>query len=398
MRKSSKVKGPKKKKFLKKEKEEQQNSKESALPTEKPLPVEPSQSIIPVKDIYRGMIITDDDRYIKIVEVMPTNFTLKSVEEQDNIIHLFASWLRIAPSNIQFKVITRRADISNIVQNIKAAAESETQPKCRELTEDHIKFIQELSGQEALSRRFFIVFEYERRSLRKKTIDDIADDMAEAFRKIRSGVGACGSEVVIPKDDDYFQAEALYQFYNRKTSERETLAERVIRVTEDTMKVKGLVKDKDPYPSVPIVDYVAPCGIDFSHKNFVICDGQYLSFFFIPRDGYPSAVIGGWITTLVEAGDGVDVDIIARKQDRGKIKDKAALKLKLTRIKASNRSDTDTDIETIESAIESAQFVKQSISNGEDFYNMYTFITDTSFENILDQSDFFFFFDFGMIH
>ena len=154
MRKSSKVKGPKKKKFLKKEKEEQQNSKESALPTEKPLPVEPSQSIIPVKDIYRGMIITDDDRYIKIVEVMPTNFTLKSVEEQDNIIHLFASWLRIAPSNIQFKVITRRADISNIVQNIKAAAESETQPKCRELTEDHIKFIQELSGQEALSRRF----------------------------------------------------------------------------------------------------------------------------------------------------------------------------------------------------------------------------------------------------
>lgn len=375
MRKSSKIKGPKKKKFLKKEKEEQQNSKESELPTEKPLPVEPSQSIIPVKDIYRGMIITDDDRYIKIVEVMPTNFTLKSVEEQDNIIHLFASWLRIAPSNIQFKVITRRADISNIVQNIKAAAESETQPKCRELTEDHIKFIQELSGQEALSRRFFIVFEYERRSLRKKTIDDIADDMAEAFRKIRSGVGACGSEVVIPKDDDYFQAEALYQFYNRKTSERETLAERVIRVTEDTMKVKGLVKDKDPYPSVPIVDYVAPCGIDFSHKNFVICDGQYLSFFFIPRDGYPSAVIGGWITTLVEAGDGVDVDIIARKQDRGKIKDKAALKLKLTRIKASNRSDTDTDIETIESAIESAQFVKQSISNGEDFYNMYTFIT-----------------------
>ena len=62
---------------------------------EKPIPVVPSQSVIPIKDIYRGMIITDDDRYIKIVEVLPTNFTLKSVEEQDNIIHLFASWLRI---------------------------------------------------------------------------------------------------------------------------------------------------------------------------------------------------------------------------------------------------------------------------------------------------------------
>ena len=83
---------------------------------EKPIPIVPSQSIIPIKDIYRGMIITDDDRYIKIVEVLPTNFTLKSVEEQDNIIHLFASWLRIAPSNIQFKVITRRADSTNIIR------------------------------------------------------------------------------------------------------------------------------------------------------------------------------------------------------------------------------------------------------------------------------------------
>ena len=209
---------------------------------EKPIPVVPSQSVIPIKDIYRGMIITDDDRYIKIVEVLPTNFTLKSVEEQDNIIHLFASWLRIAPSNIQFKVITRRADSTNIIRNIMKAAEVEEQPKCRELTKDHIRFIQELSGQEALARRFFIIFEYENTGTRKKTIDDIADDIAEAVRKIRSGVGACGSEIVIPKDDDYFQAEALYQFYNRKSSAKESLAERVIRVTEDTMKVKGLTK------------------------------------------------------------------------------------------------------------------------------------------------------------
>ena len=212
-------------------------NKEKQQSEEKPLPIVPSQSVIPIKDIYRGMIITDDDRYIKIVEVLPTNFTLKSVEEQDNIIHLFASWLRIAPSNIQFKVITRRADSTNIIRNIMKAAETETQPKCRELTQDHIRFIQELSGQEALARRFFIIFEYENNSTRKKTIDDIADDIAEAVRKIRSGVGACGSEVIIPKDDDYFQAEALYQFYNRRSSVKESLAERVIRVTEDTMKV-----------------------------------------------------------------------------------------------------------------------------------------------------------------
>ena len=49
------------------------------------------QSIIPIKQIYKGMIVTEDDRYIKILEVLPINFALRSNEEQDNIIHLFAA-------------------------------------------------------------------------------------------------------------------------------------------------------------------------------------------------------------------------------------------------------------------------------------------------------------------
>ena len=68
------------------------------------------QDFIPVKNIANGIIETTDGRYIKILEIEPINFMLRSGEEQFNIISSFASWLKISPVRMQFKSITRKAD------------------------------------------------------------------------------------------------------------------------------------------------------------------------------------------------------------------------------------------------------------------------------------------------
>lgn len=336
------------------------------------------QSIIPIKQIYKGMIVTEDDRYIKILEVLPINFALRSNEEQDNIIHLFAGWLRVAPIKMQFKIVTRKADSFEIVNNVKAATAKETHPKCRELADNYIDFIERLSEQEALTRRFFIIYEYETISSREKTIDDIAIEMEEMARKIRGNLAACGNEVVTPQNEEYFQAEILYQFYNRQSCVTEQLADRVLRVTDDVMKGKGLVEGVDEYPDIPIPDYIAPRGVDFTNPDYFICDGLYQTILYVQRNGYPTAVNGGWLSSIIESSDGVDIDIILRRQSKANIRDKVALKLKLNRIKVNSREDTDTDFETIEGAVQSAKFIKDCLANGEDFYYMYTFITVTA--------------------
>lgn len=344
----------------------------------KTFPREEVQTIIPIKQIYKGMIVTEDNRYVKILEVLPINFGLRSHEEQDNIIHLFAGWLRVAPIKMQFKIVTRKADSFEIVNNVRAATANERHPKCRELADNYIDFIERLSEQEALTRRFFIVFEYETTSTKQKTIDEIALEMDEMARKIRGNLAACGNEVVTPQNDDYFQAEILYQFYNRQTCVTEQLAERVIRVTSDTMKEQGLIENVDEYPEIPIPDYIAPRGVDFTNPDYFICDGVYQSILYVQRNGYPTAVNGGWLSSIIESSDGIDIDIILRRQSKATIRDKVALKLKLNRIKVNNREDTDTDFETIEGAVQSAKFIKDSLANGEDFYYMYTFITITA--------------------
>lgn len=68
------------------------------------------QDFLPVREIRNGIIETTDDRYVKIIEILPINFLLRSSEEQYNIISSFASWLKISPMKLQFKSVSRKAD------------------------------------------------------------------------------------------------------------------------------------------------------------------------------------------------------------------------------------------------------------------------------------------------
>lgn len=69
---------------------------------------------IPLLAVIAILIIWDtkDRRYVKIVEVIPINLLLRSTREQRNIIYSFVSYLKNSPIRVQFKVLTRRADIN----------------------------------------------------------------------------------------------------------------------------------------------------------------------------------------------------------------------------------------------------------------------------------------------
>ena len=52
-------------------------------------PLNPLADYIPVERIEHGVIYTKDHRYIKVVEVVPVNFLLRSTQEQRSIIYSF---------------------------------------------------------------------------------------------------------------------------------------------------------------------------------------------------------------------------------------------------------------------------------------------------------------------
>ena len=77
------------------------------------------QAFIPVKDIRGGIIETTDYRFIRILEIEPINFMLRSAEEQNSIISTFAGWLKISPIRLQFKSLTRKADSDHHIAMIR---------------------------------------------------------------------------------------------------------------------------------------------------------------------------------------------------------------------------------------------------------------------------------------
>ena len=77
------------------------------------------QAFIPVKNIRGGVIETTDYRFIRILEIEPINFMLRSAEEQNSIISTFAGWLKISPIRLQFKSLTRKADSDHHIAMIR---------------------------------------------------------------------------------------------------------------------------------------------------------------------------------------------------------------------------------------------------------------------------------------
>lgn len=58
----------------------------------KPACLNPVADYLPISKIENGIIYTKDHRYVKVVEVVPINFMLRSAQEQRNIIYSFVSY------------------------------------------------------------------------------------------------------------------------------------------------------------------------------------------------------------------------------------------------------------------------------------------------------------------
>ena len=101
---------------------------------------------IPIEKIEHGVIYTRDHRYVKVVEVVPVNFLLRSAREQRSIIYSFISYLKIAPVKVQFKALTKRADINRHLETVRRELEHEQDPRCRVLQEDYLKLIRQLGS------------------------------------------------------------------------------------------------------------------------------------------------------------------------------------------------------------------------------------------------------------
>lgn len=356
-------------------KERKVNQFKTFLPTEEKVkPLNPLAEYIPIEKIENGIIYTKDHRYIKLVEVIPVNFLLRSTQEQRGIIYSFISYLKIAPVHVQFKVLTKRADIDRHVEAVRKEIENEHNPRCHVLQEDYLRLIQQLGSREAITRRFFLIFEYEELpgTRRGHEEEEAIASLETAARTASNYLRQCGNTVLLPENADEATSEILYHILCRKESNETPFSQRLRQVLAEYLAA-GRSLD-----NIPSNEFYAPARIDFSHGRYICIDGVYYAYLLVPSDGYKSQVPAGWLSLLVNAGDGIDLDMFLSRQPKERIIRKLGQQIRINRSKIKDASDTNTDFDDLDGAIRSGYFLKNGLSNNEDFYYLNLLITITA--------------------
>lgn len=334
-----------------------------------------TQSIVPVVDIRDGVIITEDGRYIKILEVLPTNFYLKSAMEQANIIYYMASYLRLAPVSLQILVQTGRADIDTYCEQMRRCYETEKNEKCRDMILEDAQLVNYLAANEAVTRKFYIVFQYEGGA---GDFCEISKQLSETAETAYQYLDYCGLEVLRHEHYDDFLFRTLYSaFHKGETSEvdhKALFAEiGTVYGTED-FNTDELSED-EKIGILTVQDVLAPTECDLTHKEHIIIDGMYYAYLYVCGYGYPTSASLAWLSPLVEMGDGISLSFYLNKKRKEQILQKVSKTTMLNRSRMRDVEDTRADFEEMDDAISSGMYIKEQLNReGEEFFFMNTLI------------------------
>lgn len=334
-----------------------------------------TQLVLPIKDFYKGIVITKDDRYIKIIEVKPITFALMSADEKRRVIDGFRQMILLAPNNIQISEITLPADLSSQLSNLDKAQEIETSENCSKVDDEYRKKLLE-AQRASISRRFFISFEYERRGLRKPHISEIAQSLNNTAEVLSNTLKTmCGNDIVLEDKDNpnHAPAEILYTVLNRG----ENTLSFDERLSVEFNRYYEHFGERNFY--MPPNDYLAPKRISFVDKRYVYVDGMYYSYYYIPSRHFSSQVFAGWLNPFINSSQGVDVNIYL-KNERGR---KSALLRSLTNSLLFSEADmisNDSATQAMDSALSnyaSARYLKNGLNgeNPDDFLYLSVLVT-----------------------
>ena len=336
-------------------------------------PVQSTQQNLPVRDFYRGLIVTKDNRLVRILEVQPVPFFLKRIRERNAIGEAFQALLKAAPDEIHIKSIAVPADLSGHISSLEKDRETEKNANCRAMGLEY-KDRLEHAERNGVTRRFFISIPYTGRkeSLSRQVLEEAVQQLNGEASRIAASLSACGNSVVPqdPDDPNGQSARLLYSLLNRNTSLQVSFEKRVESVYR---KYAERFQDRSFY--IPPAEYIAPEKISFRDRRYVICDGMYYSFLCIPNDGYNPQVVTGWLDGFVNSFVGVDVDIFLKRQPKEDLMNDIRRKIGHSTVSVQDNNTATSAYETSSAVLDAGYYFLNGLNGAQDYYDMGIMIT-----------------------
>lgn len=110
--------------------------------------------------------------------------------------------------------------------------------------------------------------------------------------------------------------------------------------------------------STTILDILSPTTVDTKSRDYIIVDDVYHAYLYITGYGYTTTVGTCWLAPLVEAGEGINLSFLVKRQPKEKILSKIAQTTMVNRSRMRDVGDTRQDYEELDSAINSGLYLK----------------------------------------
>ena len=336
-------------------------------------PVESTQQNVPIRDIYKGVFITSNKKYIKVMEVKPQPFFLKKISEQNAISEEFAALLKAGPNELHFKSMSLPADLSYQIDDVSSCVEQEEDPECKKMGQEYIQRLTEAQNY-GISRRFFVSIPFTERQngLYSKDIDEVVHSLNNDARRLEDSLQRCGNEIIreYPDDPDADPLKILYMIYNRDQYLQETFERRYNEIGSRYQE-----KMKEKYFYIPVNDFISPARISYMSNKYLVINNTYYAFLYIPFNGYTPYAYTGWLSRYITSYPGVDVDIFLKRLPREQVINGIKTSIGHARASAIDSRDTSDSYEQSLNVLGSAEYLKRGLSMGNDFYNMAIILT-----------------------
>ena len=158
--------------------------------------------------------------------------------------------------------------------------EKETDERCKILQEDYAELIKSLGMKEAITRRFFLIFEYPSVvGVRIQTKEMYIFICVLLCRLQKNILPCCGNIVLEHENENALLRGILFQLLNRQTCLTESLDDRIKEVRKYYTEENG----PESIRYIPVTELVAPRTIDFRNWNYVVVDGLYYTYLYVQK-------------------------------------------------------------------------------------------------------------------
>ena len=179
------------------------------------------QEWLKVEKIFdNGIIKLKNNRYIKILKIIPINYNLKSDLEKEAILNSYKIFLKTCNFDIQILIQSNRVDLNPHISQIEKNINKKQNKYLEEISKNYIEYINKINfSKKASSKNFYIILsnKINKKNKFNNSEEIIKNDLKEKYFKVKECLSRCENFVI--EISNRKEVENLfYSFLNTRRS------------------------------------------------------------------------------------------------------------------------------------------------------------------------------------